>query len=225
MATRRGVSPVQSSLFDEPQQPSRRESLGEQTFVLRGFALPWLDGILPALREVLKAAPFRRMETPGGHTMSVALSNCGQFGWSTDARGYRYVSDDPLTGRPWPVLPEVLRTLAREAAAAAGFDDFIPDACLLNRYVRGARMSLHQDRDERDYGAPIVSVSLGLAAMFQLGGLQRSDRPLRVPLLHGDVMVWGGVDRLRFHGVLPLKEGVHPVMGPQRINFTLRKAG
>ncbi|WP_446731200.1 DNA oxidative demethylase AlkB [Pseudomonas sp. CFBP 13719] len=217
--------PVQSLLFDEPQQPSRREALGEQTFVLRGFALPSLDDILPALREVLKAAPFRRMETPGGHTMSVALSNCGQFGWSTDARGYRYVSDDPLTGRPWPVLPEVLRTLAREAAAAAGFEDFIPDACLLNRYVPGARMSLHQDRNERDYTAPIVSVSLGLAAMFQVGGLQRSDRPLRVPLLHGDVMVWGGVDRLRFHGVLPLKEGVHPVMGPQRINFTLRKAG
>ena len=157
--------------------------------------------------------------------MSVALSNCGQFGWSTDTRGYRYVSDDPLTGRPWPALPDVLHTLAREAAAAAGFDDFSPDACLLNRYVPGAKMSLHQDRDERDYGAPIVSVSLGLAAMFQLGGLQRSDRPLRVPLLHGDVMVWGGVDRLRFHGVLPLKEGVHPVMGPQRINFTLRKAG
>jgi alkylated DNA repair protein (DNA oxidative demethylase) len=219
------VSPVQSLLFDEPQQPSRREALGEQTFVLRGFALPWLDDILPALREVLKAAPFRRMETPGGHTMSVALSNCGQFGWSTDARGYRYVSDDPLSGRPWPALPEVLRRLAREAAAAAGFDDFIADACLLNRYVPGARMSLHQDRNERDYTAPIVSVSLGLAAMFQLGGLQRSDRPIRVPLLHGDVMVWGGVDRLRFHGVLPLKEGVHPLMGPQRINFTLRKAG
>lgn len=219
------MSPVQSLLFDEPQQPSRREALGEQTFVLRGFALPWLDDILPALREVLKAAPFRRMETPGGHTMSVALSNCGQFGWSTDARGYRYVSDDPLTGRPWPALPEVLRRLAREAAAAAGFADFTADACLLNRYVPGARMSLHQDRNERDYTAPIVSVSLGLAAMFQLGGLQRSDRPIRVPLLHGDVMVWGGVDRLRFHGVLPLKEGVHPLMGPQRINFTLRKAG
>ncbi len=216
---------MQSSLFDEPQQPTRREALGEQTFVLRGFALPWLEEILPALREVLRAAPFRRMETPGGHTMSVALSNCGQFGWSTDTRGYRYVSDDPLTGRPWPALPDVLHTLAREAAAAVGFDDFSPDACLLNRYVPGAKMSLHQDRDERDYGAPIVSVSLGLAAMFQLGGLQRSDRPLRVPLLHGDVMVWGGVDRLRFHGVLPLKEGVHPVMGPQRINFTLRKAG
>jgi alkylated DNA repair protein (DNA oxidative demethylase) len=216
---------MQSSLFDDPQQPTRREALGEQTFVLRGFALPWLEEILPALREVLRAAPFRRMETPGGHTMSVALSNCGQFGWSTDARGYRYVSDDPLTGRPWPALPDVLHTLAREAAAAAGFDDFSPDACLLNRYVPGAKMSLHQDRDERDYGAPIVSVSLGLAAMFQLGGLQRSDRPLRVPLLHGDVMVWGGIDRLRFHGVLPLKEGVHPVMGPQRINFTLRKAG
>lgn len=218
-------SELQSRLFDDPHQPVRCERLGEQTFVLRGFALPWQEQILPALRGVLKAAPFRRMLTPGGHTMSVALSNCGHLGWSSDVRGYRYVTDDPLTGQPWPALPEVLRTLAREAAAAGGFEDFNADACLLNRYVPGAKMSLHQDRDERDYSAPIVSVSLGLAAMFQLGGLQRSERPARVPLLHGDVMVWGGVDRLRFHGVLPLKEGVHPVMGPQRINFTLRKAG
>ena len=218
-------SDLQSRLFDDPHQPVRCERLGEQTFVLRGFALPWQEQILPALRGVLKAAPFRRMLTPGGHTMSVALTNCGHLGWSSDVRGYRYVTEDPLTGQPWPALPEVLRILAREAAAAGGFEDFNADACLLNRYVPGAKMSLHQDRDERDYSAPIVSVSLGLAAMFQLGGLQRSERPARVPLLHGDVMIWGGVDRLRFHGVLPLKEGVHPVMGPQRINFTLRKAG
>lgn len=214
-------------LFDEAatRQPPRVEQLGPQTFVLRAFALPFVDELLPPLRSVLKAAPFRRMVTPGGQTMSVALSNCGPLGWTTDAHGYRYTPLDPRTGQPWPGLPEVFCHLAGEAAAVAGFADFVPDACLINRYVPGARMSLHQDKNERDYDAPIVSVSLGLPAMFQLGGLARSDRPLRVPLLHGDVMVWGGVDRLRFHGVLPLKEGTHAVMGPQRINFTLRKAG
>ncbi|WP_296252689.1 DNA oxidative demethylase AlkB [Pseudomonas sp. UBA4194] len=211
-------------LFDEPLQPSRHERLAEQTWLLRGFALPWLEQVLPALRAVLQAAPFRRMVTPGGHTMSVALSNCGQWGWTTDASGYRYTEHDPSTGLPWPELPLALSTMAAEAAAVAGFPDFTPDACLINRYLPGAKMSLHQDRNEQDFTAPIVSVSLGLPAMFQLGGAQRSDRPLRVPLLHGDVMVWGGVDRLRFHGVLPLKPGSHEVMGAQRINFTLRKA-
>ncbi|WP_455925487.1 DNA oxidative demethylase AlkB [Pseudomonas putida] len=214
-------------LFDEAatHQPPRVEQIGPQTFVLRAFALPFIDDVLPPLRAVLKAAPFRRMLTPGGQTMSVALSNCGALGWTTDAHGYRYTPLDPRTGQPWPALPAAFSRLASEAAALAGFADFIADACLVNRYVPGARMSLHQDRNERDYDAPIVSVSLGLPAMFQMGGLQRSERPLRVPLLHGDVMVWGGVDRLRFHGVLPLKEGTHPIMGAQRINFTLRKAG
>jgi len=214
-------------LFDEAalHQPPRVEQIGPQTFVLRAFALPFIDELLPPLRALLKVAPFRRMVTPGGQTMSVALSNCGALGWTTDAHGYRYTPLDPRTGQPWPPLPVAFSRLATEAAALAGFADFAPDACLVNRYVPGARMSLHQDRNERDYDAPIVSVSLGLPAMFQMGGLQRSDRPFRVPLLHGDVMVWGGVDRLRFHGVLPLKEGTHPVMGAQRINFTLRKAG
>ena len=214
-------------LFDEAatRQPPRVEQIGPQTFVLRAFALPYVDELLAPLRAVLKAAPFRRMMTPGGQTMSVALSNCGGLGWTTDAHGYRYSPLDPRTGQPWPALPEVFERLAGAAAALAGFEAFVPDACLINRYVPGARMSLHQDRNERDYAAPIVSVSLGLPALFQMGGLQRSDRPLRVSLLHGDVMVWGGVDRLRFHGVLPLKEGQHEVMGAQRINFTLRKAG
>lgn len=212
-------------LFDEPAQPPRTEQIGPQTFVLRGFALPWLERILPALRTVLAQAPLRRMVTPGGFTMSVALSNCGEWGWTTDLGGYRYTHADPRTGLPWPELPGCFLEMATQAAAAAGFEHFQPDACLINRYVPGAKMSLHQDKNEQDYTAPIVSVSLGLPAMFQMGGLQRSDRPLRVPLLHGDVMVWGGVDRLRYHGVLTLKPGEHEVMGGQRINFTLRKAG
>lgn len=212
-------------LFDEPAQPPRTEQIGPQTFVLRGFALPWLEQVLPALRAVLAQAPLRRMVTPGGFTMSVALSNCGDWGWTTDLGGYRYTRADPRTGLPWPELPDCFREMAAQAAAGAGFEAFEPDACLINRYLPGAKMSLHQDKNEWDYSAPIVSVSLGLPAMFQMGGLQRSDRPLRVPLLHGDVMVWGGVDRLRYHGVLTLKPGEHEVMGGQRINFTLRKAG
>lgn len=206
-------------------QPPRTERLGEGTVVLRGYALAWVERLLPELRGVLQAAPFRRMVTPGGFTMSVALSNCGALGWTTDLGGYRYSPFDPRTGRAWPALPAAMRELAVAAAAEAGFADFEPDACLVNRYLPGAKMALHQDRNEHDYRAPVVSVSLGLPALFQLGGLIRAERPRRVPLLHGDVMVWGGVDRLRFHGVLPLAEGSHSVMGAQRINFTLRKAG
>lgn len=214
-------------LFGEPelQQAPRTEQIGPQSFVLHGFALPWVERLLPALRGVLRAAPFRQMVTPGGFTMSVGLSSCGQLGWTTDRSGYRYTAIDPQSGQPWPAMPEVLRELAQAAATQAGFAGFEPDACLINHYVPGARMSLHQDKDERDYDAPIVSVSLGLPAVFQLGGARRSDRPLRVPLLHGDVVVWGGVDRLRYHGVLPLKEGTHPLLGPRRINLTFRRAG
>lgn len=157
--------------------------------------------------------------------MSVALSNCGRLGWTTDHDGYRYTPADPLSGRPWPDMPPAFAALGREAAAAAGFAGFEPDACLLNRYEPGARMSLHQDRNERDFSAPIVSVSLGMPAVFLFGGLARSDPAARVPLFHGDVVVWGGADRLRFHGVLPLKDRPHPRLGSLRLNLTLRKAG
>jgi len=209
----------------EPEQQRRREQIGEQSYVLRGFTLPWLERVLPALDAVLAAAPFRQMVTPGGFTMSVALSSCGTWGWTTDRSGYRYTRDDPQTGLPWPSMPEVFFQLAQAAALAAGFADFVPDSCLINRYVPGAKMSLHQDKDEKSYAAPIVSVSLGLPAMFLFGGFARSDKSQRVPLLHGDVVVWGGVDRLRFHGVMPIKDGLHPIMGPQRINLTFRTAG
>jgi alkylated DNA repair protein (DNA oxidative demethylase) len=121
-------------------------------------------------------------------------------------------------------MPAPLRDLAARAAVEAGFEAFDPDACLINRYVPGAKMALHQDKDEKDFGAPIVSVSLGLPAIFLFGGMQRSDRPRRYPLAHGDVVAWGGPARLAFHGVAPLKDGVHPQLGPQRINLTFRKA-
>ncbi|VVO49023.1 Alpha-ketoglutarate-dependent dioxygenase AlkB [Pseudomonas fluorescens] len=209
----------------EPEQQPRREQIGEQSYVLRGFALPWQERLLPALEEVLAAAPFRQMVTPGGFTMSVALSSCGQFGWTTDLSGYRYTRLDPQTAKPWPMMPEVFFQLAQAAAQAAGFTGFAPDSCLINRYIPGAKMSLHQDKDEHSYAAPIVSVSLGLPAMFLFGGFARSDKSQRVPLFHGDIVVWGGVDRLRYHGVLPIKDGHHPKLGGQRINFTFRTAG
>ncbi|MGA3800640.1 DNA oxidative demethylase AlkB [Pseudomonas fluorescens] len=220
------MNPLTFDLFAdaEPEQQPWREQIGEQSYVLRGFALPWLERLLPALEAVLMAAPFRQMVTPGGFTMSVALSSCGQFGWTTDRSGYRYTRDDPQTGRPWPMMPEVFFQLAQAAAQAAGFADFAPDSCLINRYIPGAKMSLHQDKDEHSYDAPIVSVSLGLPAMFLFGGFARSDKNQRVPLFHGDIVVWGGVDRLRYHGVLPIKDGHHPKLGEQRINFTFRTA-
>ncbi|MDZ4301296.1 DNA oxidative demethylase AlkB [Pseudomonas sp. FP818] len=207
------------------QQPARREQIGEQSCVLRGYALPWLERVLPELRAVLVQSPFRHMVTPGGFTMSAALSSCGALGWTTSPQGYRYSPLDPERQQPWPSMPAVLRELAINAASAAGFDGFAPDACLINRYVPGARMSLHQDKNERDYNAPVVSLSLGLPAVFLFGGHQRSDKTQKISLFHGDVAVWGGVDRLRFHGVLPIKEGAHPRMGPQRINLTFRTAG
>ena len=209
---------------DDPAQHGR-VALGAQSVVLRGFALPAVDALLAGGDDVIAQAPFRHMETPGGYTMSVALTNCGELGWTTDARGYRYSSIDPVSGQRWPAMPQAFRQLAEDAAREAGFADFAPDACLVNRYAPGSRLSLHQDRNERDYGAPIVSVSLGMPAMFLFGGDDRADRAARVPLFHGDVVVWGGVDRLRFHGVMPLKDLPHPRLGSQRINFTIRKAG
>lgn len=199
--------------------------LGSQALVMRGFALPYVKVLWPALQAVITQAPFRHMVTPGGQRMSVALTNCGALGWSSDTRGYRYSALDPDSGQPWPTLPAPFMQLAQDAARQAGFADFTPDACLINRYQPGARMSLHQDRNERDLSAPIVSVSLGIPAVFLWGGQRRADRAERVPLFHGDVAVWGGVDRLRFHGVAPLKEDTHPLLGAMRINFTFRRAG
>ena len=192
--------------------------------LLRGRALPLEAAILAALERITAEAPFRRMATPGGFEMSVAMTNCGGFGWVTDRSGYRYDPNDPQSGKPWPPMPGAFRELARAAADRGGFGGFAPDACLVNRYQPGARMSLHQDKDEHDFGAPIVSVSLGLPATFLFGGLKRSDKPRRFRLEHGDVVVWGGPTRLAFHGVAPLAEGEHSLLGRQRINLTFRKA-
>lgn len=217
---------ITADLFSAAPQPIRRdESLGDGAVVLRGFALADETALLQAIDAVVAQAPFRHLITPGGFRMSVGMTNAGPLGWVSDRRGYRYDPIDPHSGQPWPPMPPVFLQLANAAAAHAGFADFVPDVCLVNRYEAGTRLSLHQDRDERELGQPIVSVSLGIPAVFLFGGLQRSDRPLRVPLAHGDVVVWGGPSRLRFHGVLPLKPGHHEMLGDCRINLTFRRAG
>ncbi|UST72154.1 DNA oxidative demethylase AlkB [Pseudomonas siliginis] len=221
------MQPTTFDLFadNEPVQQPRAEQIGEQSWVLRGFALPQVEQLLTELDAILAAAPLRHMVTPGGFSMSVGTSSCGQLGWITDRSGYRYSSVDPLSGLPWPSMPAVFADLAHEAAERAGFTDFQADSCLINQYVPGAKMSLHQDKDEKGYAAPIVSLSLGLPAIFLFGGFERSDKTQRIPLLHGDMVVWGGVDRLRYHGVLPIKPGHHPLLGERRINITFRVAG
>lgn len=203
-------------------QPAR-ETIADGAVLLRNSFTKEEPDVLAALRVIVKQAPFRHLVTPGGHTMSVAMTNCGRVGWVSDPSGYRYDPIDPDSGQPWPELPPSFRTLAARAAEQGGFSAFTPDACLINRYKPGAKLSLHQDKDELDLGAPIVSVSLGLPATFQFGGLSRSDPVSRYRLTHGDIVVWGGPARLAYHGVAALAVGEHPVMGGQRINLTFRK--
>jgi alkylated DNA repair protein (DNA oxidative demethylase) len=198
--------------------------LGPGAMVLRGFAILRAADLLAGVEMVSQDAPFRHMVTPGGFAMSVAMTNCGQAGWITDRRGYRYGPADPTTGHLWPPMPQAFRSVAEDAAAAAGFPGFVPDACLVNRYAPGSRLTLHQDRNEHDLAAPIVSVSLGLPATFLFGGDSRKDRPRRIHLESGDVVVWGGPARLAFHGVDTLADGEHALTGRCRINLTFRRA-
>ena len=200
------------------------ETIAPDAAVLPGFAAAEAAALCAQLPELLSTSPWRHMLTPGGQRMSVAMSNCGRAGWVSDRAGYRYQSIDPQSGRPWPQMPAAWSSLAAAAAARAGFPAFEPDACLINHYEPGARLSLHQDRNERDLSAPVVSVSLGLAALFLFGGAQRGDPVQRIALFHGDVVVWGGCQRLAFHGVQPLAEGEHVLTGRCRINLTFRRA-
>jgi DNA oxidative demethylase len=217
---------VTADLFEDMGAPEpARQALAPGAVLLRGFARRNDGVLLPALDGLLAAAPLRHLVTPGGHTMSVAMSNCGALGWVSDRRGYRYSTEDPLSGQPWPAMPASWRELAARAAAEAGFSGFTPDACLINQYLPGSKLSLHQDKDERNFSAPIVSVSLGLPAVFLFGTPQRADRPQRYRLQHGDVVVWGGPARLAFHGVALLADGEHALLGRRRINLTFRRAG
>lgn len=214
------------SLFDEAPTPyTAPEVIAPGAVLLRGFACDVAEALVQAAEQVIAAAPLRHLVTPGGRTMSVGMTNCGELGWVSDRTGYRYSATDPLSGRPWPPMPDCFLDVAVRAAAQAGFERFEPDACLINSYAPGARLSLHQDKDEGDMTAPIVSVSLGLPATFLFGTTRRSDRPARYRLVHGDVAVWGGQARLAYHGVAPLADGDHIRLGKRRINLTFRRAG
>jgi DNA oxidative demethylase len=214
---------VEESLFPEPALPSV-EPLAEGVVLLRVFCRDQAPALLDAVSTVEAVSPFRHMVVPAGHTMSVAMTNAGELGWTTDRGGYRYAPADPVRGHPWPSIPAIMLDLAQRAAAQAGFPGFTPNSCLINRYAVGARLSLHQDKNEQDYRHPIVSVSLGLPATFLLGTLRRSDTPRRIRIEHGDVMVWGGSARLIYHGVAPIAQGSHPSTGSFRINLTFRRA-
>ncbi|MER2511210.1 MAG: DNA oxidative demethylase AlkB [Nitrosomonas ureae] len=215
-----GLSPLPMDLFAEEK---RDIPLGDGAIVLGGFACPYETKILSALENVIALAPLRHMTTPAGYRMSVAMTSCGQFGWVAERTGYRYDAHDPESGKPWPSMPEVFMALAQSAAKKAGYNVFRPTACLINRYEPSAKLSLHQDKDELDLTVPIVSVSLGLPAIFLFGGVKRSDSIRKIPLVNGDIVVWGGASRLAYHGILPLRPGSHPLLGNQRINLTFRK--
>ena len=214
---------VPMDLFDDLPALPETLLLASGAVLLRGFAHADAVALLTATEAVLAQVPLRHMQTPGGHTMSVATASCGALGWVSDAHGYRYAACDPQTGQPWPAMPACLLELAVRAAAQAGYANFRPEACLINQYVPGAKLSLHQDRDEQELSAPIVSLSLGLPAVFLFGGTERNQRPQRYRLAHGDVVVWGGPSRLAFHGVAPLAEGEHALLGRRRINLTFRR--
>ena len=220
----RNIPLAADPMLDLPDTRPSQEQIADGAYLLRGFALDNLSTLLTEIEHIETAAAFRHLETPGGFRMSVAMTNCGTVGWVSDRRGYRYTTHDPLSGQPWPPMPSLFSMLAARAARNAGFEDFKPDACLINRYEPGARLTLHQDKDESDFSAPIVSVSLGLPAVFLFGGNARKDKQRRIPLQHGDVVVWGGPARLFHHGVLPLKDGNHPELGRQRVNLTFRLA-
>ena len=215
---------MSGDLFEPDAGIELPQYLAPGAVLLRGFATAESPALAADLRRVLARAPFRHMVTPGGLSMSVAMTNCGSYGWVSERTGYRYDAIDPESGKPWPPMPESFLKLAGEAAAAGGFPGFAPDACLINRYQAGAKLSLHQDKDEHDFGQPIVSVSLGVPATFLFGGAKRADKTQRVPVRHGDVLVWGGPARLNYHGVLPIRAAHHPFAGAHRINLTLRKA-
>ena len=191
---------------------------------LPGFALPVMDELWSCIARHLHACPPQQMQTPMGYLMSVRTSSMGDWGWVSSALGYGYSHRQPLTQQPWPPIPAVVLQLASAAALQAGYANFVPDSCLINVYTPGNKMGLHQDKDELDFSQPIVSVSLGIPATFLFGGAKRSDRPLKILLHHGDIVVWGGRSRRFYHGVAQIKPASHPLTGQQRINLTLRKA-
>lgn len=205
-------------------QPAEAMPLAPGAFWLPGFALPNMAALWSRLQHHLSIYPVQQMMTPMGHLMSVNTSSMGAWGWVSDPQGYGYSAHNPATQQPWPAIPAVILQLAADAAEKAGYLKFVPDSCLINIYVPGCKMGLHQDKDEKDFSQPIVSVSIGLPATFLFGGAQRGDKAVRIPLQHGDVVVWGGESRRYYHGVATIRPNQHPLTDNRRINLTLRKA-
>lgn len=201
---------------------SKRIDIVPGMVLLRGFANSPI--LIESLSQVLAHSPLRQMETSRGFKMSVHTSNCGEAGWISDRRGYRYVKQDPLNGKPWPDLPIAFKSVAQDAAIEAGFSAYEPDVCLINRYRPGNQMGAHQDKDEQDFTQPIVSVSLGIDARFFVIGPEKRGSSTAVDLTDGDVLVFGGPARKFFHGVRKLRESIHPALGAVRWNLTFRKA-
>ncbi|MBM3816620.1 MAG: DNA oxidative demethylase AlkB [Actinobacteria bacterium] len=190
--------------------------------LFRGAVESAAEALLSEIEQIVAVSPLRRVMTPMGKPMSVEMTNCGSVGWVSDRMGYRYESIDPVTNQPWPTMPALFADAATEFASLAGYRDFVPDVCLINRYSPGSKMGLHQDRDENDFSQPIVSVSLGLPITFKIGGQRRTDPTVSTKLQHGDVVVFGGPARLAFHGVGTLRRGTHPLTGANRYNLTIR---
>jgi len=198
--------------------------LAPGALLLRGAAEACATDLLSQIEGVIMVSPLRTVVTPMGKSMSVEMTNCGDVGWVSDRTGYRYETIDPLTNLSWPAIPALFAQLANGVAEQAGFPEFHPDACLINRYAMGSKMGLHQDRDEQDFAQPIVSVSLGLPITFNFGGGTRTSPTTKTELRHGDVVVFGGQSRLAFHGVGTLRRGQHSLTGPYRFNLTFRRA-
>lgn len=214
---------ISGDLFAASDLPSCLQ-IKPDVFLLQGFAAAQAEILLTHIRQIAAQSPFRNMQTPGGFYMSAAITNCGEFGWLSDQHGYRYSAIDPQSQQAWPPMPQCFCHLAEHAARLAGFAQFRPDVCLINRYETGAKMGLHQDKDELDFSQPIVSVSLGRSALFQFGGEKRTDPRQSIPLAHGDVIVWGGTARRHYHGVVKLTSADHPLTGDYRFNLTFRRA-
>jgi len=207
------------NLFSQLVAEPTHEEIFPGAVLMRSLALPQDNEFFTAAEAIIAARPLHHTTTPSGLPMGVMVTDCG------DSRAFanRWDTANPERMRLWPPMPPLLRDFAIRCAVRSGFPQFRPDACHINRYQAGTKLGLHQDRHECDWTQPIVSLSFGLECIFLLGGLQRTDKPRRILLEHGDVIVWGGPSRMRFHGVQPLKPGHHPLTGPYRYNLTFRK--